>query len=85
MTAARSDRPKVETVIRYTTAPEAYDGFGTRTLYNRCGFDNGKPVRRVEIQVPHLEWQEQRYGSGMHVSLSEDGFERLKKCPWYYE
>jgi len=43
-----------------TNAPEAYDGFGT--------FTTGRPSeteRTVRIHHDHLEWQRNRYGSGL--------------------
>lgn len=55
--------------IRYTTAPEAYDGFGTKSR-GVVAMDNDKPVRMVEINPEHLNWQEGRYGSGMHCSCT---------------
>ncbi len=66
------------THIRYTTAPEAYDGFGTvtlellPTLHNR-GSD--KPFRKVEIQDEALGWQIARYESGMYPRLDEATFQ----------
>lgn len=51
----------------YTSAPEAYDGFGTKTLAV-VGRDrqSGNPVRKVAVENDHMDWQTQRYGSGMH-------------------
>jgi hypothetical protein len=63
-------------VIRYTTAPKSYDGFGTID----CGViarDGEKDVRWVKIQEEHLAWQESRYASGMHCCLDEQAFQRL--------
>lgn len=54
--------------IRYTTAPDAYDGFGTVTLetlpLKNQHSDN--PYRKVEIQDEALDWQTSRYASGMY-------------------
>lgn len=67
--------------IRETTAPKAYDGFGTLTLA-----DIGD-TRIVLIRDEHLAWQEGRYASGMHSptvpDLTEDQitetlYERIK-------
>jgi hypothetical protein len=62
-----------ETVVGWTTAPEAYDGFGTETLTLDAGRDVGRglPVRKVLIRKKHFDWQTQRYGSGMHPFVTE--------------
>lgn len=70
-------------MIGYTTAPKEYDGFGTRTLIPVVGYDNGKVVRKVEIDPQHRGWQEARYGSGMHALWTEDDFHKLERCGWY--
>lgn len=69
-------------LTRYTTAPDDYDGFGTRTI-GIVGYDSGKPVRQVEIHPEHLRWQESRYGSGMHAAWKPEEFERLARAPWF--
>jgi len=51
-------------VSRYTTAPEAYDGFGTTALGVVAKMNN-KQYRKVLIDPKHLKWQEMRYASGM--------------------
>lgn len=55
-------RPTVDYV---TSAPAAYDGFGTEriTLHGDV-LPHG--LRRVRIDCEHLDWQLKRYGSGMH-------------------
>lgn len=63
--------------IRYTTASTNYDGFGTRTLDPEAGMDRSHTVRKVEIDDRHLQWQESRYGSGLHSSLDEAQWQRL--------
>src|ERR1700744_4961641 len=61
-----------ETGIRYTTAPAAYDGFGTREIDADAGRDHrGQVVRKVAIEAQHLDWQERRYGSGLHGCTDE--------------
>ena len=56
-------------VRTWTTAPEAYDGFGTVTV-GYTGIDSrGKTLREVETPTAHVTWQRARYGSGMHVGL----------------
>ena len=44
-----------------TTAPDDYDGFGTRTTERH---DDGS--RTVDILDEHATWQTLRYSSGMH-------------------
>jgi hypothetical protein len=58
------------TEITYTDAPEAYDGFGTRTLAV-VGLSRRGPVRKVETPREHAEWQRMRYGSGLHCFMTE--------------
>jgi len=60
------DQPDVF-IIRQTSAPQSYDGFGTISLVD-CGDPDDKAnyIRLVAIRPDHLEWQEGRYGSGMH-------------------
>jgi len=69
--------------IRYTTAPSAYDGFGTKTLELKWVWQsklngNTKPVRKVVINPEHLQWQTMRYGSGMHPTWTEADFAEYK-------
>jgi hypothetical protein len=59
--------------VRYTTAPEAYDGFGTITV-RVVGTFAGKPLRCVAIQPAHLEWQTCRYNSGLHPCWTQAQF-----------
>lgn len=60
-------------VLRYTTAPEVYDGFGSNTVQTDAGEDHrGMPVRLVSIEAKHLDWQETRYGSGLHGSANPE-------------
>lgn len=59
----------------YTTAPEAYDGFGTKTITPDCGKNsNGKTWRMIQIEDRNLNWQDGRNGSGMHPTISPDDF-----------
>jgi hypothetical protein len=57
--------------IVWTTAPEAYDGFGTQTL-EESGVFYGKPLRRVAIEPSNYVYQTSRYRSGLHPSWEED-------------
>lgn len=52
-------------MILYTTAPEAYDGFGTATIKHE-----GK-IRKVKIQMTHYKWQTMRYKSGGYLVFSD--------------
>lgn len=71
-----------EVALTYTTAPRAYDGFGTEEL-GIVGTLNGTPLRKVETPVEHVQWQRGRYGSGMHPAYDEAAFLDLLDRPWY--
>jgi len=59
----------------YTTAPEAYDGFGTKTITPDCGKNsNGKTWRLIQVEDRNLNWQDGRNSSGMHPTISVDDF-----------
>ena len=73
------------TVEMVTTAPEAYDGFGTVTLARTAYQDAaGNRYRRVAMVPEHTAWQIARYRSGMFAALTPadleewiaDGFAR---------
>lgn len=64
-----------EFVKTYTTAPEAYDGFGTRTIETIGTFD-GKEVRVIETPEEHVQWQRSRNESGMYFAVDEATFKR---------
>lgn len=56
----------------YTSAPEAYDGFGTKTITeNAFVSSKGQPVRLVETNPVHTDWQQMRYSSGLHLCVPE--------------
>lgn len=65
---------KARMLVRYTTAPIDYDGFGTF----------GAPVaaqanvlwREIYVQPENLEWQLQRNGSGLHTTIDKGEFEK---------
>lgn len=63
--------------VLYTTAEEAYDGFGTRTVEAGRYVSKGKPIRKVEVEDAHLDWQRARYFSGLHLCVPEDEFREL--------
>lgn len=58
-------------LIRWTTANEDYDTFGTETV-EACGDYHGKPLRRVIMDPHHATYQADRYGSGLHPTWEED-------------
>lgn len=64
-------------VATYTTAEEAYDGFGTTTIDVVGRSKNGKTIRKVHTPEPHVRWQRMRYGSGLHMALDEAGYRDL--------
>lgn len=71
----------------YTTAPEAYDGFGTATVAAEWAHVNHsktmcKPVRKVSIPDEHFQWQSMRYGSGLHPTWTEEQFQEERR--WGY-
>lgn len=71
-------------MFHYTTAPEAYDGFGTKTIEvvgDWVSKSNGqrKPVRKVQIDPEHFNWQSMRYSSGMHPTWTEEQFQEEKR------
>ncbi len=57
--------------VAWTTAPEAYDGFGTTTL-EMGGEWHGKTLRKISIDPEFYGWQTGRFGSGMHGTWAED-------------
>jgi hypothetical protein len=59
---------RVNYTAHMTSAPDAYDGFGTISL---CDWSqDGRTWRLVLIRDQHRRWQEGRYNSGMFY-LSE--------------
>jgi len=69
----------METNQYYTNAPEAYDGFGTKTINKNTGyFDrNGNELRIVEILALHNQWQTIRYSSGMKIFFTVDALDEF--------
>lgn len=59
-------------VTRWTTAPKAYDGFGTQRTGDAKDICNDRTVEEVKICEQHLYWQEMRYNSGNHLCLQAD-------------
>jgi hypothetical protein len=58
-------------VVAVTTAPKAYDGFGTITL--APAYLGDRDARLVLIREEHCNWQRGRYSSGMYSCCTEDG------------
>jgi hypothetical protein len=65
-----------------TTAPDAYDGFGTATLA-LLGLYRGQSVRLVATPPEHGAWQRARYDSGLHFAWTEEQWEKWSKEPWF--
>lgn len=66
-------------VLTYTTAPEAYDGFGTQTVKPSVATDkNGQTVRLVSTPAEHADWQRGRYASGCHMACDEASFDKFR-------
>jgi hypothetical protein len=61
-------------VVRITSAPEEYDGFGTRTMELLPERGRVARYRRVAILERHLDWQRLRYASGLFACVGEDEF-----------
>lgn len=67
----------------YTTCVEAYDYSQARTIDPMVGrTTNGKVVRLVEItESPYrVEYQINRYKSGLELVATEDEFQKLVEC-----
>lgn len=65
---------RTDLVVRYTTAQPSYDGFGTLELEVLHKSPRGLHWRKVAIAPEHLEWQESRYGSGLHPSHAQESW-----------
>lgn len=66
--------------IRYTSAPEVYDDYGTRTLEWLPYQSRGRHrYRKVAIPVENLEWQIMRYASGLHSRCTQLQFDEWVK------
>ena len=66
-----------ETVNLITSAPEALDGFGTRTVEHLPYRSRAKRAqyRLVAIRADVVDWQAARYSSGQHTALPPGEFE----------
>jgi hypothetical protein len=66
-------------VILVTSAPEEYDGFGTVTLAMLPWLtrEGGYQYRRVSVNPEYLDWQQNRYASGMMGFSDEEHFNEI--------
>jgi len=63
-----------------TTAPESYDGFGSKTVawLGTRNLPKGRDqFRRVAIPREHYEWQTARYHSGMYPAFTDLQYHEL--------
>lgn len=60
----------------HTFAPVGYDGFGTKIVKQFSGEINGKHLRAVMIRNEHLDWQTQRYLSGLQEAIGVNWYFR---------
>ncbi len=72
------DPRRVSRVEIYTTAPAEYDGFGTHTLETLGDTKYGQPLRKVSVRSDFIEWQTQRYLSGMYAAMGQADYDALK-------
>src|SRR5262245_60614465 len=65
-----------------TTAPQAYDGFGTISVdTSRLAKGHGEDVERyVLIDAEHLTWQVGRYASGLHAAAAVQDASLERMC-----
>lgn len=54
--------------LHKTTAPAAYDGHGTKTIYD------GGDIRYVLVRPENEQWQYGRYQSGLFATEPSDDF-----------
>jgi hypothetical protein len=60
-------------IVKQTTAPVEYDGFGTFTIYEwNSGPTKADNFRIVLIREEHAQWQLARYSSGLHTACDAD-------------
>ena len=69
--------------IRYTTAPDSYDGFGTTSAKTDFKDNRERHYRCVKIKDDALEWQLNRYGSGLHTALDQHMFKAERERGHY--
>ena len=83
------DGEAVTYFIAQTTAPRAYDGFGTFTIYSYDFDEDGRAVskdgfRMVLIREEHFEWQNGRYNSGLFYAIRPEDVDKqdVVKALW---
>jgi len=64
-------------VLTYTTAPEGFDWFGTRTLRVAGRDGRGKQVRLVASDPSYAESQRDRYASGLYMVATPEEWAKL--------
>ena len=79
-------------VLTVTTAPEAYDGFGTKTVQvlgektHRVEgvIHTDRVVRLVATPVRHVQWQRARYASGLYTACEVERWRQIADivAPW---
>ena len=71
------DRAPVGMVLTYTDAPTDYDGFGTTTVREVGRTTRGATVRLVSTPPEHMQWQRDRYASGLHLYADENRWSEI--------
>ncbi len=72
--------------VWYTTAPQSYDGFGTRTLAITDYLDNrDKEIRKIFVPEINTDWQTKRNASGNYPTFTETEFNEFLKIPNYFK
>jgi hypothetical protein len=66
-------------LVRWTTASEDYDQFGTETVEHCDGDYHGKKLRKVLLCPDYADYQAGRYGSGLHGCWDEDPREQERR------
>lgn len=65
----------IQFLVKQTSAPVEYDGFGTFTVYEwNSGPTKADNFRIVLIREQHVTWQLARYSSGMHTATDPESF-----------
>jgi hypothetical protein len=72
-------QPTENLIIGFTSAPESYDGFGTKTISD-SGYldDKGKKAREISIPEKNYDWQTLRYKSGNYGFFTKEEFDKYK-------
>jgi hypothetical protein len=75
----KPQKPTENEIIGFTSAPESYDGFGTKTISD-SGYldDKGKKTREISIPEKNYDWQTLRYKSGNYGFYTKEEFDKYK-------